>query len=58
MVHVEDCFSRISVMRQGILYALRSGHPVIDGVGFFIQSDVKWQSLGVVMLTADNYSWP
>lgn len=42
VVHVEDYFSKITVMHQGILYVLRSGHPVIDGVGFFIQSYVKW----------------
>ena len=53
VVHVEDCFSKITAMHQGILYALRSGHPVIDGVGFFVQSDVKW--LVFIQISLSNY---
>ena len=54
VVHVEDCFSKITLMHQGILYALRSGHPVIDGVGFFVQRDVKW--LVFIQVSLSDYN--
>ena len=32
---VETCSSDVKSLNVGVLYALRSGHPVIDGVGVF-----------------------
>ena len=54
--HVKDCMSDLKELDIGVLYALRSSHPTIDGVGLLNQKDQDDLWLVFVQVSLEDYS--
>ena len=53
---VEECATELKALTIGVLYELKCGHPVLDGVGLFNVEGSQTQALVFIQISVRNFN--